>query len=1210
MLTLNCMRIFWRIASLFWKYRRRAVLAYFFLLAGAAMSIAIPQFTGRAIDLAVGSSRTGLLITMAVAIGVAGILRGLLNYGQTYLAEALSQRVAYDLRNMMNDRLQKLSYSFHDRSQTGQLMSRATSDVEGVRMFVGYALLRGVYFLVLLVAIAVVLFLLNWKLALISLCVVPFVSFRTIIVGRQLRVLFMKIQQGLGALGTMIQESIVGAKVVRAFAREDHETEKFLKQAKENYGLDIKVSKLLASNSPIMSLALLLAMAGILWYGGRLVVTGVITEGRLAEFLLYAVMLNMPVRMLGWLTQLYSRAMSSGQRVFEVLDEKSSVQERPGAKNIDRIEGAVAFENVSFGYDSQQPAIRDIDFKAAPGQIVALVGASGSGKSTIANLVPRFYDVTSGRITIDGVDVRDFTLESLRRNVGIVHQDTFLFSATIRENIAYGKPDATDAEIVQAARVAQLHDFVTGLPEGYDTWVGERGITLSGGQKQRLAIARTLLLDPRIVIIDDATSSVDMETERLIQQALNAILAGRTTFIVAQRLRSIRMADIILVLEGGRIVEQGTHRELIAREGFYRRIYDLQFQFQEGWQDSAEQAESPPPAAAAAVNSPVPAAVPRGRFSNSLSDSDDIIFGSPYDSRIVGRMAKYFSEHRTAVILTILATLFYTGTIVASPYLVSLLINNYILAGDLAGLNLGILIFLANAVLNTLSYWGQIRAEAVIGLGILLRLRRQVFSGLQHLSISFFDHNEAGRVMSRAQDDVGELGDFLDSGAFWVIGEIVSLIAIVVVMLTMRLDLALVSLSVIPFLFWFIIAWQKRARVSFIQARQSLSSVNASLQENITGIRIVQSLSREKINSERFEAVNRANLRASLRATRHSAAMMPVVETLVAIATALTIIFGGLDVLHGAILVGTLVAFTLYIQQFFDPIRTLTMEYTQLQMAMASGARIFDLLDVKSEIVDSPGSAMPSQVKGEIRFEDVSFHYEKGPEVLRDLTFRIAPGETAAFVGPTGAGKSTVMGLIARFYDVTGGRILVDGRDIREMPQEAYRSRLGLVLQDPFLFSGTIHDNIRYGRLAASDEDIVNAAGTVGAHDFIMKTEKGYDTVLQERGQNLSMGQRQLISLSRALLADPAILLLDEATANMDSYSEQVLQEALRHLLVGRTAVVIAHRLSTIRSANRIFVLDGGRIVEEGRHEELLGKGGLYARLYEMTYASVSPGGK
>jgi ATP-binding cassette subfamily B protein len=1209
------MRIFLRIGALFWKQRRLAIITYFCLLAGAALSMFIPDLTGRAIDLALGAVQTNLLMFTAVGIAVAGILRGVLNYGQTYLAEALSQHVAYDLRNMMYNRLQKLSYAFHDRSQTGQLMSRATSDVEGVRMFVGFALLRGVYFLVLLIAIAAVLFIINWKLALISLCTLPFVSYRAVAIGNQLRVFFMKIQQGLGVLGSFIQESIVGAKVVRAFAREDYETEKFMRQAKENYNLEIKVSKLLAVNSPVMSFALYFAMAGILWYGGRLVINGEMSQGQMAEFLLYVVMFNMPMRMLGWLTQLYSRAMSSGQRVFDVLDAETEVVEKPAAIDLDGVRGAVSFESVSFSYDAQQPALESISFDVKPGQVVALVGASGSGKSTIANLIPRFYDVTSGRITLDGKDIRDLSLESLRRNVGIVHQDTFLFSATIRENISYGKPGATLDEIKKAAKIAQLHDFVMSLPEGYDTWVGERGITLSGGQKQRLAIARTLLLNPRIVIMDDATSSVDMETEHEIRQVLNSLLAGRTTFIIAQRLRSVQMANLILVLENGRIVERGTHQELISHGGYYNRLYNLQFQYQEGWQVSGEEETEALEQPEEIQPLPVMEAPPvplQGRIhtKSSLSDSDDIVFGKPYDSRIVGRMVKYFAPHKVAVILTILTTLFYTGTIVASPYLVGLAINQYIVAGDISGLNFAIMLFIGNAVFNLVAYWGQIRAEAVIGQGILLRLRRQIFSHLQRLSISFFDHNEAGRIMSRTQDDVGELGDFLDSGAFWVVGEVVSLIAIVVVMLTMNSSLALIALAVVPFDFWFLYFWQKKLRQTFIFARQKLSAVNASLQENITGIRLIQSLSREKINAEHFDRVNKENLEANLKAARYSTIGMPVLETFVSIATALIIVFGGLNVINGTLLVGILVAFTLYIQQFFDPLRTLQMEYTQLQRAMASAARIFELADVKQEVTDSPHPLKPSHLEGKISFENVSFRYETGPEVLHNVNFNVLPGETAALVGPTGAGKSTMVSLLARFYDVTGGKILVDGYDVRDFEQVAYRSHLGLVLQDPFLFSGTISDNIRYGNNSAKESEVIEAAKTVGAHDFIMKLEKGYDTPLQERGQNLSMGQRQLVSFARALLASPSILLLDEATANMDSYSEQVLQEALKKLLQGRTAVVIAHRLSTIKNADRIAVIDGGRIIEEGKHDDLLARGGLYARLYEMTYAGAIGRGK
>jgi ATP-binding cassette subfamily B protein len=1198
------MRIFVRVAALFWRYWPRAALAYTCLFAGAVLTILIPRFTGQAIDLALGSGQHSALALLALAILAAGILRSLFSYGQGYLAEFLSNKVAYDLRNTIYNRLQTLSYAFHDRAQTGQLMSRATSDVEAVRMFVGFALLRGFYFVLLMVAITVVLMVLNWKLALISLSVLPFISFRTVVINQKLRVLWMKIQQGIGDLGTILQENLTGVRVVRAFAREDFESKKFRNQAETIYNQEIQANNLLASNSPAMSFALLLAMGVVLWYGGRLVIAGSLTQGELAQFLIYLVMLSTPVYILGWLSILFSRAMASGKRIFEIIDQVSPVQEKPDAIDIRQIDGLVRFDNVSFTYDSHGTALKDVSFEAKPGQIIALVGASGSGKSTIANLIPRFYDVTTGNITIDGTDIRDMTLASLRSHVGIVHQDTFLFSATIRENISYGKPDACLKEIMDASSTARLHDFIMSLPDGYDTWVGERGITLSGGQKQRLAIARTVLLDPRILIMDDSTSSLDAETEYLLQQALAELPSGRTTFIIAHRLRSVEMADLILVLKDGQIIERGIHDELLARNGWYQQLYGLQFEQQEVLPEtSAMHPAHDEGASAYPAESGYQTTHVRSEQVSNLRISDDLVYGKPYDSRVVSRLARYFAPYKVALPLTIVATLLYTFTIVANPYLVGVAEDNYIVAGNLSGLNIIVLIFLGVAFLNGLSYYAQIRAEARLGQSILLNLRSQLFNHLQRLSLRFIEGNEVGRVMSRVQDDVGEVGDFLDSGVFWVAGEFVSLIAIVVAMFAMNLTLAVLTLTVVPLLFAFIMLWQTTARRSFIKVRQALAPVNAALQENISGVRVIQSLSREELNSQHFEKVNYKHFASNVQAARLSAAMMPGVELLLALSTVIIVFYGGGGVLSGTLLVGTLLAFILYMQNFFDPIRSLTMEYSQLQMSMASGARVFELLDVKPEM--SSGKTKLGRIHGDIKFEGVSFSYEPEVEVLHNMNLHMPAGKTVALVGPTGAGKSTIVSLIARFYDVNKGRILIDGHDLRHIDLAGYRQQIGLVLQDPFLFSGTVSDNIRYGNLEASEDEIVSAARTVGAHDFVVRLEKGYDTEIQERGQNLSMGQRQLISFARALLSNPAILLLDEATASVDSYSEHVLQQGLQNLLKGRTTIVIAHRLSTIRDADLILVIDHGRLIEQGRHEELLRSGGLYARLYEMIYARL-----
>ena len=590
----------------------------------------------------------------------------------------------------------------------------------------------------------------------------------------------------------------------------------------------------------------------------------------------------------------------------------------------------------------------------------------------------------------------------------------------------------------------------------------------------------------------------------------------------------------------------------------------------------------------------------------SHGQADEEVFGDVFDERVIRRLLPYVLPYRNMVAVGILAMLVYSGTHVAVPWIIKVGIDDYIAVGDLSGLGLIMLLFVGNAFLN----WGanhlqQIAMEKV-GQGVLHDLRGDMFAHLQRQSVGFYDKTEVGRLISRVQGDVWQLQEFTTI-IVMTLGDILSLVGVIAALLLMDLNLGLITMTVLPVLIVVMLVWQPYARRAFVRVRLAVSIVNAALNENIAGVRVVQSMNREDRNLEVFDGKNREHLDSNLIAGGMGAGLLPPVDILTGVAIGLVIYFGSGMVSDNALAVGALIAFIMYIQRFFEPIRDMTMQYSQLQRSMASGARIFDLLDATPEIVDAPGAKDLPRLRGEVEYKDLSFSYIPGDDVLKKVNLHVAAGETVAIVGPTGAGKTTLVSLLARFYEVPRGRgaILVDGHDVRDATRRSLARQMGMVLQEPFLFSGTVKDNIKYNHFRVSDERMIEVAKAVGAHEFVMKLEDGYDTHLGERGGNISPGQRQLLSLARAIVADPRILILDEATANVDSYSEMLIQRALQQLLVGRTAIVIAHRLSTVRGADKIVVLHHGEIVEVGSHRELLEVDGLYTHLYRMSLASL-----
>jgi ATP-binding cassette subfamily B protein len=1012
---------------------------------------------------------------------------------------------------------------------------------------------------------------------------------------------------------------------------------------------------MMARFSPALGAIPALGQVGVLALGGYLAIKGEITLGTFLAFASYLAQMVNPVRALTNLITVGQEARASVIRVYEVIDSRPVLTEKPDAVVLPPGSKDVVLDDVHFGYVPSEPVLRGLSLQVRPGETLAVVGTSGSGKSTISLLLPRFYDVRSGAIRIGGHDVRDVTLDSLRASIGLVLEESFLFSDTVRNNIAYGRPDATHEQIVAAARAAEAEEFILGLPDGYDTVVGEQGLTLSGGQRQRVALARALITDPSILILDDATSAIDARVEAQIHATLRKVMAGRTTLLIAHRRSTLELADRIAVLDAGRLIDQGTHEELTQRCPEYRLLLagpgddaegtdagELSYYRNEADQDAAACRAAPAPgevtpslwpAAARSAAMPGPSASASKQLASVAGGAmgGGWMAGVPASPELLAKVAalppateqpavdeafarapdprftlrKLLRPFAIALIIGLVLDGLDAVANTVMPLLVKGGIDNgverHLLSFD-ARFKIILLVSIVGLGIVLADWWVNWAQTIVVGRNgerLLYTLRVKIFSHLQRLGLDFYERELTGRIMTRMTTDVDALSSFFQTGLITMVNSVLTFVVVLALMLTINLRLGLILCSVLPLLIVATVIFRKKSSQAYTEAREKVSAVNADLQENVAGLRVAQAYRREQVNSDRFAGLSGAYRVSRLRAQRMIAVYFPFVQALSTIGGAIVLFAAASEVHSRAITVGSMIAYLLYVDSLFAPVQQMSQVFDGYQQANVGLKRIKTLLQTPTSTPPAGHPVRPGRLRGEIELRDVHFGYTgQRTQAIRGVDLSVRPGETVALVGQTGAGKSTLVKLIARFYDVSSGSVLIDGRDVRDFDLPAYRQQLGVVPQESYLFAGTVRDAIAYGRPDATDAEVEAAARGVGAIDMISRLPGGFGHEVSERGRNLAAGQRQLIALARAYLVDPAILLLDEATAALDLAAEAEVNKATEQLAARRTTIVVAHRLTTASEADRIVVMADGQIAETGTHDELLAHGGAYAAMW------------